>query len=190
MELQMQMQIEIGSPDLADFVDNIKNNRFYSGNCLVLTGEKYNSYLVPCIYGWRDEDNWLYIGKSVCGAFNRLTAHRYDKKEINDSCQIFIWFFPEVSDMQLHLLEKQLIWELNPLYNKVGTPRIAERNRLIREKEERRIEAYKQKRDEPKKVDEPIRVGKLLYPITQEDRQRMQQQRLEKEATKLLSTIS
>ena len=108
--------------NLETFVQSIKDNRLYHGSCISLTGKMLKEYFSPCIYGWRDENGWLYIGKSFLSGFSRITTHISEKnnqlyKEIKDDYQVFIWLFPNIEESELLYLERRLIFELQPELN-------------------------------------------------------------------------
>lgn len=98
---------------------SILTKEFDDRSQLELSGLSFNDYKTPCIYAWKREDTWLYIGASKCG-FSRVfnnKHHIFNKLGVRDTDKILIWFFNNLTVQELFNFEALLISEYKPLYN-------------------------------------------------------------------------
>jgi hypothetical protein len=103
-----------------NLLEKIKENKPYSlNNCMIFTDGSLKELTKTCIYGWKNETEWLYIGMSVTRIFRVINHDRtQDFTNIEDSDHIFLWFLPNTSKKDLREIEKELIYLLKPKYNK------------------------------------------------------------------------
>jgi hypothetical protein len=77
---------------------------------------------VPCVYGWRRGNRWLYVGASRVGCARFLGDHHVIGKRapLRPGDEIVVW--PVRGPAARARLEWQLVQELQPLYNRDKLP--------------------------------------------------------------------
>lgn len=106
--------------EIEQLLEKIRQDKPFSvENCMVVTNKMVQNMIQPCIYGWKNDKGWLYIGKSLFGLL-RILQHATNGK-ISDNDIIFIWFLPNTTDDELKKVEKILLVELQPKYNGTNT---------------------------------------------------------------------
>lgn len=77
-------------------------------------------WLRPCVYAWKREDRYLYIGKSMRGVARPFGSHEIVKRfgafEIGDKLEL--WHIEGNSARSISRLECDLISALQPFYNR------------------------------------------------------------------------
>jgi len=106
-----------------------------SGFCppsLIIDSADWKLLTTNCIYAWRREESWMYIGSSTNGIGRILNHDLIDLNEMKSSDLVYVWYFPTFTQKRLLELELALINKLQPLYNKTGTNK-GEANKKVKE---------------------------------------------------------
>lgn len=84
-----------------------------------LTGLELNKLRRPCVYGWRRDGEWLYIGFSTRGIHRAMDSYHtaFGTYEVLESDSIYFWSPDNMGVERLKLLEEVLIKELKPKFN-------------------------------------------------------------------------
>lgn len=112
----------------SEFLHRVLNGQIYTTpDGMSLSGTMLKTFSRPCIYAWKNEKEWLYVGKSTRGLF-RLFTHTSEKYGSGikqaplEEDHIFVWFFPDITEEELTDLERVVILILKPVYN-MSTPK-------------------------------------------------------------------
>lgn len=99
---------------------------------LKLSGAKWKTLITPCIYAWKRESEFLYIGASSTGVARALFQHHViGKREPVRSGDEFLFIFGEPPE--IFIKESQLIEKFKPKYNVAATlRRVPENLRVCR----------------------------------------------------------
>jgi hypothetical protein len=94
------------------------------------TGKAFNGYCSRnCVYTWRRNGTWLYIGASSCGTY-RIQSHEYiTTRNIKIGDAIYFYFLDLPWEDEL-AQETRLINKYNPVYNINGRTGNKHRNKI------------------------------------------------------------
>lgn len=86
----------------------------------MLTGLELIKSRGPCVYGWKRQEEWLYIGFSTRGLMRLLEQNHnaFGTFKLEDADEIYIWSPDNISIERLKLIEEALIKELQPTLNR------------------------------------------------------------------------
>ena len=81
----------------------------------VVTGEQLREWTRPCVYAWRRDGKWLYVGQSARGLARLWSHHVLKYDAILPTDEILLWHVDHYERMRL---EAELIFVNRPLYNR------------------------------------------------------------------------
>lgn len=81
-----------------------------------MSGKAFLFSTMPCVYGWRRGEQYLYIGSTACGGRRLYTHNIINRAErVEETDHIDLWFPPTE---ELVALEYGLIGQFSPKYNR------------------------------------------------------------------------
>ena len=80
-----------------------------------LTGKQLLDWMRPCVYAWRRNGQWLYVGQSVRGLSRLGGHHAVSLNDILPTDELLMWHVDHAERIRL---EAELIVVNRPLYNR------------------------------------------------------------------------
>ena len=83
------------------------------------TGKAFLKHSTPCVYGWKRDDKFLYIGATLHGLSRLFTHHAIHCMDAVRPTDLFLFW--DASSKDVHALERHLIGKHDPLFNGVSS---------------------------------------------------------------------